>query len=611
MAGTAATHSMWSVFRKRDFTTLWTAQLVSTIGSSLTDLAAGLYVYRETQSALNVGLVLMMSALPTLLVGLVAGVFVDRIDRKRILQGSDLIRAFLVFLIPMTVPVFGLPALYVLLLLSATVRQFFDPAWESVLPEIASEEELASANAFLSISSFGSNAIGFAMAGILFVVDPHLPFWVDAVTFLFSFAMVSLSRIKSAPVDETTTVAVVVENLRVGAGYLWTTPILRSALLVGIPVYLSIGIWNVLLLPMAIKVLGASEFEYGLQEGITSIGFVVASLLAAKYMERLTEGAWIVSMNLAQGITGILYSLSPNIAIAIGVNLLGGFFNAPAGIARRTLLQKNVPREMRGRVFSAFFVVRDVIFLIGMAAAGLADIFDVRMLIAASAVLLVVSAIWTQFMPGLGQPAAEWRRAAALLRGADAAGEAAAGRAATMVDFDRLLTLVPELRSFDAVRRRDFLNGASVRHAASGEALVKVGDEGDAAYFVLDGRAVAGIPTEDGGSRSLSAMGPGDFFGEIAALMGTRRTANVVADQPTTVIELPATTLRGLMADPAMERLINSKMSERLGRTASPDLVRLARPDQGALRDLRRRRRPAGAPGPGPGAGTGEAGAAS
>ena len=100
MSQPAASRSMFAVFRKRDFSLMWSAQLVSTIGSSLTDLAAGILVFRLTHSVLSVGLTLMVTALPTLLVGLVAGVFVDRFDRKRILLASDLLRALLVVCIP-------------------------------------------------------------------------------------------------------------------------------------------------------------------------------------------------------------------------------------------------------------------------------------------------------------------------------------------------------------------------------------------------------------------------------------------------------------------------------------------------------------------------------
>ncbi len=74
--------SMFAVFRKRDFRLIWLAQLISTAGSSLTDLAAGIWVYRETGSALAVGLTLMATAVPSLVVGLLAGVYVDRHDRR-------------------------------------------------------------------------------------------------------------------------------------------------------------------------------------------------------------------------------------------------------------------------------------------------------------------------------------------------------------------------------------------------------------------------------------------------------------------------------------------------------------------------------------------------
>lgn len=157
---------MFAVFRKRDFTLLWFAQLISSIGSSLTDLAAGILIYSRTGSALSVGLMLMASALPSLVLGLVAGVFVDRLDRKRIMIVSWVIRGFLVALIPFAVSV-DVRWLYIIVFINAGVAQFFDPAQESVVPDVADEEELAAANSFLSISGFGSTAIGFAFAGLL------------------------------------------------------------------------------------------------------------------------------------------------------------------------------------------------------------------------------------------------------------------------------------------------------------------------------------------------------------------------------------------------------------------------------------------------------------
>jgi CRP-like cAMP-binding protein len=85
-------------------------------------------------------------------------------------------------------------------------------------------------------------------------------------------------------------------------------------------------------------------------------------------------------------------------------------------------------------------------------------------------------------------------------------------------------------------------------------------------------------------------MGAGDFFGEIAALTGSPRTANVVSEDFVEVMEIPASTLRELRGVPEMERLIQSKLADRLTRTQNADLVRLAGLDQRDLADLRRRR---------------------
>jgi CRP-like cAMP-binding protein len=91
-------------------------------------------------------------------------------------------------------------------------------------------------------------------------------------------------------------------------------------------------------------------------------------------------------------------------------------------------------------------------------------------------------------------------------------------------------------------------------------------------------------------------MGPGDFFGEIAALTGSARTANVIADETTDLLEVPKASLQELLELPELNSLINGRMQERLGRTSTTDLPRLARPDQASLRDLRRKR-PSGAAG--------------
>ena len=579
--------SSTAVFKKPDFVLMWLAQLVSTAGSALTDLAAGIYVYSVTGSAFLVGVTLMATAVPSLIIGLIAGVFVDRWDRRKVMIASNLAQGVVVATIPFLLGV-NVALLFAALLVNAGVKQFFDPAYEALIPEIANDEELVAANAFLLIASFGSTAIGFAAAGLLASIDIRLAFWIDSLTFVFSAGCIYLmrTRVKMEVPDEKTSVGVVVANLSIGIRAIRDTPMLRSLFLLGAPVFFSFGLWNVLLLPMAITVLGATEFEYGIQEGLTSVGFVLGSRFMVRYAGRLPTGLWVFVGTMGMGISGILYGLSPTIMIAIVFAMTSGFFNSPSAVARQTLLQRNTPRELRGRVFSAQFVLRDVIFLAGMAGAGLADVVDVRLLIIIASLILVGVALAALVAPGIGRPAAEWRRALVTLRGTapTAAGDV---RPATMGDFDRLVGRLATFTRLSDPQRAGFVRHALLREVPEGARLVTHGAKATAAYFILEGEAAAGVPEVDGGYRGLSIMGPGDFFGEIAALTGSPRTADVVATQPSTLMEVPADDLRAVMEIPEVSKLLLSTLTERLLRSNQPDLPRLASMDQAALRDLR------------------------
>ena len=587
-AALPAQPSPFAILRNRQFRRLWTAQLVSTIGDALTSLAAGIIVYERTQSALSVGLILMATAVPTLIFGLIAGVVVDRYDRKKIMIAADILRAMVVVTIPFLLSA-SIVWLYVIVMVSASITQFFSPANESVLPEIASEEELGAANAIMAIAQFGSTAVGFAAAGFLASTNSiELVFFVDAGTFLFSALMISLVKVQPLEVTEHAGIGSVIRDIGFGAKFIAKTPILRSLNLVRIPVLLSFGLQNVLLLPFAIRALHATEFEYGLQEGLTSIGFVIGSLAMARLADRLREGQWLVLSFTAMGLMGLLYSFQTSVWIAVALIAISGVMNAPSFVAGRLINQRNTPREMRGRVFSTSYVLRDVVYLSGMALAGLADVFEVQYLFMISSFVVIGAGALAAVLPGLGLPAAEWRRAISLLRGAAQAPGMGPGRPVTAEEIDALGSYVPALSGLTPRDREGLLRRARVHDAPAGTAIMRTGERGDAAYFILKGSAVAGLTAEGGAHRSLSNMGRGDVFGEIGALTGSTRTADVVAEEDSTLLEVPAETLRGLMAIPEFGQMVLGKMTERLARTASiSDLPRFGGIDHRTLRQLR------------------------
>ena len=579
-----ASSSPFAVFRNRSFSLLWTGQLISTMGSALTSLAASIYVFRLTGSALSVGLMLMATAAPSLLVGLFAGVFVDRYDRKKIMITADLLRAVLIALIPTLVPL-SVIWLYVIVMLASAIGQFFDPAHESLLPEVASDEELAAANSLIAISQFGSTAVGFAAAGLIAsAANINWAFYADAFSFLISAVCVYLIGARPIQAEEETSAAMVIKNLRAGVRQLFSTPVLRSLFTVQVVVLISFGLSNTLLLPFALKALGATEFEYGLQEGLTSIGFVVGSLLMAKVFDRLQGGAWLAISFLGMGLIGIVYSFLQSVPLAIGLITFSGFFNAPSSIGRRVIVQRNTPAEMRGRVSSVFFVARDVLFLIGMTAAGLADLIDVRLLYLFSALMLLLAGTALLFLPELGQSRAQWKRTIGLLRGVEAAPRLGVGRPATTVEVERFIGHLPQLAGMSPRERAQLASDTLVAEAPGGKIVTYRGESSDAAYFILKGSVGVGYIREDD-YVILNYLREGEFFGEVAALTGMARTANIITEEDSEFLIIPSKVLKDLAKKhPGLNVMLHTLIGERLSQT---ELPRGTTFDQQLLRELR------------------------
>jgi MFS family permease len=124
-------------------------------------------------------------------------------------------------------------------------------------------------------------------------------------------------------------------------------------------------LWNTLLRPFATEALGTAEFEYGVQQGLTSVGFVLGSLLMAGLADWLREGQWLALSYLCMGILGVFCARATSIPVTFVLVALSGFMNAPSAVGRRLILLRYTEREVRGRVASAFFVSRDVVYLDG------------------------------------------------------------------------------------------------------------------------------------------------------------------------------------------------------------------------------------------------------
>ena len=247
-------------------------------------------------------------------------------------------------------------------------------------------------------------------------------------------------------------------------------------------------------------------------------------------------------------------------------------------------MQRNTPREMLGRVSSVFFVARDILFLIGMSAAGLADVMDVRPLNLISALMLVAAGAVVLVLPQLGQSRAQWKRTVNLLRGVEAAPRLGMGRPATLSEVDRFVGHLPQLMGMSQKERTQLASDTLVAETKGGSVVTYRGEQSDAAYFILKGSVGAGYMKENE-YVILRYLQEGDFFGEVAALTGMSRTANVITEEDSEFLIIPSKVLKRLAKYyPALNVMLHTTIGERLSLT---ELPRGTGFDQQLLRELR------------------------
>ena len=157
----------------------------------------------STGSALATGLVFFAATLPNLLLGPIAGTFVDRWDRKEVMVVSDLLRAALVLVLPLAA-VTNLILVYPLIFLVTTISIFFRPARVAILPRIVPEDDLLSANSAMWVGETIADIVGYPLAGLFVAVlgsSVPLAFWVDAATYLASAVLIATIVVGAAEAE--------------------------------------------------------------------------------------------------------------------------------------------------------------------------------------------------------------------------------------------------------------------------------------------------------------------------------------------------------------------------------------------------------------------------
>lgn len=398
---TAATPNLGAraVLRIRDFRVLWSAQLVSDMGDGLTATALLLLVNHLTGSTAALAAMAIALAVPPLTIGLVAGTYADRWDRRRIMLASDLLRGILVLGFVFVDSTERLWLLYLLAFLQSSVGTFFNPAKGAILPRLVPAEGLMAANSVSQATRVICGVVGTAIAGTMIgVFGVYWPaFVLDGISFLGSFLLVGRlpTALGAIPTGAHAAGALGVraslaDGLRLVAGsrVLWVTMLVLSVVMLGL------GAINVLFVPLVVNILDASEIWFGPLEAAQTASMVLSAGIVAALAARLSADRIVTLGSLGVGLVIAAAGLVTDVWQLLIVLFAIGWFITPLHAAIVTILQANSVDAARGRVMSVLNASMSATSVVSMATAGLvAEALGVRGAFLAGAVVCLAAGV--------------------------------------------------------------------------------------------------------------------------------------------------------------------------------------------------------------------------
>ncbi len=430
------------VLRIGDFRRLFAAQAISDIGDGMTFLALYFLVLDLTGSTAAIALISILVAIPPVTIGLFAGAYADRLDRRRIMLVSDTLRAGLVLSLVLLPTAETLPLVFGIAFLQAVVGTFFSPARSAVVPRVVPPEGLLAANSLSQMSRVVGTVVGFAFTGAVVgaagVVWPA--FVLDAATFLVSVGIVygisrEAGRIHAGDASAARERGIrgsVADGLRVIAR---SRPLV--AVLGGVAVtMLGLGAINVLFVPFVFRDLGANPAWAGPIEGAQSLSMVLASGLVVALGRRFRVSSLFVG-----GLAGVAVcvgslAVAANVWMVMASMFAVGWFVMPVQATTMTIIQRATTDAVRGRVTGTLNAVVQTATIASMAAAGiLGDVVGIRTVFLAGGVVAGLAAVlaWLLFR-GAEREVTDADGAVALGVGeADGAGDRGASRSGDTV----------------------------------------------------------------------------------------------------------------------------------------------------------------------------------
>jgi MFS family permease len=436
------TESALAVFRNPAFLRLRLSQASTQIGGNMV-LFGLTVVVSETQPNTAVSLLILSFLVPAVLFSAVAGVYVDRIDRRLVLIATNILRGLATFGLFLVGDHFGL--ILLLNVFISTVTVFFAPAEAAMIPEVVPRRQLLAANGVFTLTLNAAFALGFALLGPLVINLAGAEAVILVVSALYFLAAVFCFTLPSSPPvvtesDEgahpvgTTSKALrmTIDQLQEGLGYIRTHhSIIWSLLYLGITASL-VGVLGVLGPSFAETTLGLAPKDFAVVVLPLGVGIVLGVLLLNSYgkylpRRRVIEGGLIVLgvMLLLLSISGPisrflqgadsasdlldLSALTSLLAVVVFIAFIAGIAYAWVAIPSQTQLQEDLEEEVRGRVFGILSMLVSISSFLPIIIVGpISDFIGTTWVMVIVAILVLIAGVASVLRrdPNLGIPGA-------------------------------------------------------------------------------------------------------------------------------------------------------------------------------------------------------------
>lgn len=346
----------------RTFFTVWIGQLVSIIGSGLTQFGLAIWVFTETGSVTSLASVIIAGAVPAIIVGTFAGAVVDRVDRRRLMIGADTVTGLGAAALAALFFMDTVQLWHILLVagVSSTANAFQEPAWLASVPLLVPKKQLSRANGMTQANQALGLVLTPVLAGVLVgTVGIGAILAIDFATFLIAISTLLVIRIpKPKPSGAKPEKSSLWTETWDGLTYLRKRRGLLLFLFVAAILNFLLGFTNVLTFPLVLSF--ASEAVLGTVMSVVGVAMLIGSIVASAWSGARQKMRFILG---AMAIAGVFLAMVGGMesAVWVGVFMAAFVIFVPViNATSQTLWQSKVALDYQGRVFATRRVIATI-----------------------------------------------------------------------------------------------------------------------------------------------------------------------------------------------------------------------------------------------------------